>query len=358
MTASRQASRLFLRASILTAFFLGFSVLSAGALDLADGRMKLTLHEGIGRFSLSCRMGGRDGVYVPLIASQDPRTGFVSVVVGNMVFRMGESPDFSETVEKTSMGGRFLWRSPFLQVTETFTFTASPDSTESNGVRIDIALKNVSQQDVVAGVRVLFDTYLGEASFVHFRTDTLTQITNELALSGSSRPAFWISPLVGDPQDFGLMVMCSGAGITVPDKIVFANWKRLNDASWIYDTSASRNFSMLPYSVNDSAACEYFNPRPLPRGAEMTITMALGQAGRTGFTVAAQSLSQALAAGQTAASEGQGVRADLSTVDSILALINAGLQSGTAISDDDLAKLESALKELQARAGRYTHTGE
>ena len=113
--------------------------------------MKLTLHEGIGRFSLSCRMGGSDGVYVPLIASQDPRTSFVSVVMGNKVFRMGESPDFSETVEKTSTGGRFLWRSPFLQVTETFTFTTSADSTESNGVRIDIALKNVSQQEMSQG---------------------------------------------------------------------------------------------------------------------------------------------------------------------------------------------------------------
>jgi hypothetical protein len=352
MTVRSLPRHLLIDALLLAFLLLGFTCAQAAALDLADGRLKLTLHEE-GGISLSCRTGGQDGLYVPLIASQDPRTTFLSVVVGNKVYRMGASPEFSQAIEKTSTGGRFLWRSQFLQVTETFTFIAMGDSTESNGVRVDIGLKNISQQDMKAGVRYLFDTYLGEASFVHFRTDSLTQITNELALSGSSRPAFWVSPLVGDPQEFGFIVMCSGPGITAPDKIVFANWKRLSDSSWIYDTSASRNFSMLPFSVNDSAASEYFDPRPLPRGAERTVTMAFGQYSKSGSTVTTQSVAQALTTVETAVSREQGVRADLATVDNILSLINAGLQQGAAVSDEDLLKVESALKELEGRAGRY-----
>jgi len=351
MTLTKRAHRLSLGIALL--LLLAFAIPSAGALELADGRMKLTLHEDSGRFSLSCLIGGKEGVYVPMIASQDPRTTMLSVVVGNKVFVMGDNGEFSQTVEKTASGARFVWRSITLQVTETFTFVASPDSPVSNGVRIDIALKNLSEQDVAAGVRYLFDTYLGEASFVHFRTDTLTKLTNELSMSGSSRPPYWVSPLAGDPQDFGLMVMTSGVGITVPDTLIFANWKRLSDASWIYDTSASRNFSMLPYSVNDSAACEYFAPRALPRGAEMTVTLVMGQYSRSGFTGGATSLAQSLAS-----AEGQGVHADLSIVNSILAQIDAGISAGT-LSDDELSKLESALKELESRAARYApHTGE
>ena len=45
-----------------------------GALDAADGRMRLTLIEGTGRFSISCQTKGSSGVYVPLLAAQDPRT--------------------------------------------------------------------------------------------------------------------------------------------------------------------------------------------------------------------------------------------------------------------------------------------
>jgi hypothetical protein len=338
--------------------FLAVSAASAGALELSDGRMKLTLHEGNGRFSLSCQVGGKEGTYVPMIASEDPRTTMLSIVIGNKVYVMGDSAEFSQAVEKTASGARFIWRSAILQVSETFSFVASTDSPVSNGVRIEIAMKNLSQQDITVGARYLFDTYLGEASFVHFRTDTLTQLSNELSMSGSARPPYWISPLAGDPQDFGLIVMASGAGITVPDRIVFANWKRLSDASWIYDTSASRNFSLLPFSVNDSAACEYFDPRPLPRGAETTVTMMLGQYSRGGYTAAATTLEQSLAAGEKAASEGRGVRADLSIVNSVLAQIDAGISAGT-LSDEELARLEAALKELETRAARYApHSGE
>jgi hypothetical protein len=355
MTPRTHAHRFSLGTALFLLLFLACSAAAAGALELLDGRMKLTLHEGNGRFSLSCQVGGKEGVFVPLIASEDPRTTMLSIVVGNKVSIMGDTAEFSQAVEKTASGARFVWRSVTLQVTETFTFVASSDSPVSNGVRIDIALKNLSPQDLTTGVRYLFDTYLGEASFVHFRTDTLTQLSTELSLGGASRPPYWISPLAGDPQEFGLMVMCSGAGITVPDRIIFANWKRLSDASWIYDTSASRNFSLLPYSVNDSAVCEYFDPRPLPRGTEMTVTMVMGQYSRAGFVAATTSLEKALSA---AASEGQGVHADLAIVNSILAQIDAGISAGT-LSDEELAKLESALRELESRAARYApHSGE
>jgi hypothetical protein len=265
---------------------------------------------------------------------------------------MGESSEFSEAVEKTQTGGRFIWRSAFLQVTETFTWLASQGSLGTDGVRIDIALKNLSQADITAGVRFLFDTYLGESSFVHFRTETLTQVSRELTLQAGSLPAYWVSPLAGDPEDFGFQVMTSGQGITVPDKIVFANWKRLSDAPWVFDTSPSRNFSLLPYSVNDSAASQYYDPRPIPRGREVTITLAVGKFNRGGSSASASALAQSLAAGQQATGARQGVDADLATVNRILAQVDAGLASATIISDADLLLLESALRELEDRAVR------
>jgi hypothetical protein len=335
---------------LLSILLLGGLCAPAWALELADGRIKLTLHEGIGRFSLSCQIQGKDGIYVPLLASQDPRTTSVSVVVGNRVYRMGESSEFSEAVEKTPTGGRFIWRSGALQVMETFTWLASHDSPETDGVRIDVALKNISQADLTAGVRFLFDTYLGESSFVHFRTETLTQVSHELTLLADTRPAYWVSPLAGDPEDFGLQVMTSGQGITVPDRIIFANWKRLSDASWLFDTSPSRNFSLLPYSVNDSAASQYYDPRPVPRGAEVTITMAMGKFNREGFSAISSRPSQSLAAGQ---GRRQAVSADLATVNRILAQVDAALTSGKIISDDELARLESALKDLEGSAARF-----
>ncbi|MGA2977490.1 MAG: hypothetical protein ABSF77_19465 [Spirochaetia bacterium] len=334
------------------------------SLDLADGRIRLTLQEGIGRFSLSCQTKGNTGVFVPLLAAQDPRTSMLSIVVGNRIYRMGESSDFSEKAERTSTGGRFIWKSSFLQVTESFSFIASNDSSVTNGIRIDLSLKNLSEQDITVGVRYLFDTYLGESSFVHFRTDTLSQVTHELTLTSSQKVAYWISPLAGDSEDFGLQVMTSGAGITVPDRIVLANWKRLSDSSWSYETSSARNFSLLPYSINDSAACQYYDPRSIPRTGEATITLAMGVYSKGGFSAAlagAQDFSagvqQSLAAAKNAPDKSQAVRTDLATVDRLMAEIDKSLSSAETMSDEELAVVESALKDLESRASGYDSAG-
>jgi len=71
MTHTQRAHRLSL-GIILVLLLFAFAIPPADALELADGRMKLILHEDSGRFSLSCLIGGKEGVYVPMIASQDP----------------------------------------------------------------------------------------------------------------------------------------------------------------------------------------------------------------------------------------------------------------------------------------------
>lgn len=338
--------------------FMGRVPLSA--LDVADGRIRLTLHEGIGRFSISCQTKGSAGTFVPFLAAQDPRTSTLSIVVGNHVYRMGESSDFVESVEKTATGARFIWKSTFLQVTETFTFISSAASSLTNGVRIDLSLKNLSEQEISVGVRYLFDTYLGESSFVHFKTDTLSQLTHELTLTAADKPLYWESPLAGDSEDFGFEVMASGQGITTPDKIVFANWKRLSDASWSYDTSAVRNFSQLPYSVNDSAVSQYYDPRPIPHAGEATITLAMGLYTKEGFTGASvttqdftTAVQQSLQVAKSAPDLTAAAQADLTTVDQILAKIDALVAAGGTISPSDLALLQSALKDLESRASQY-----
>jgi hypothetical protein len=360
-----------IRGALKTGILLALLVAAAlplGALDVADGRMRLTLTEDGGRFVLSAQTRGTNGVFVPLFAAQDPRTTLLSIVVGNRVYRMGESSEFSETQEKTATGARLTWKSSFLQVTETFTFIASADSSVSNGVRIDISLKNLSEQNLTVGARYLLDTYLGESSFVHFRTDSLTQITHELALTPADSPLFWVSPLTGDAEGFGLQVMTSGRGITTPDRIVFANWKRLSDSPWSYDVSAARNFSLLPYSVNDSAVCQYYDPRTIQHEGEATISLVLGMYSRAGFTGIIQSTqvtspvsqpgtaqagigtAQETAAAPPSSLSPQSVKTDLASVDRVLAQIDAALSAGGAISNEALALIESTLRDLRTHA--------
>jgi len=336
------------------------------ALDVSDGKIRISLLEGTGRFTMACQNGS--GVYVSLLATQDPRTSVLSVVYGNRIYRMGESSEFKETVEKVSGGARFVWRSTFLQVTETFTLIAPTGSTVSSGVRIDLSLRNLTDQEITAGARYLLDTYLGEPANVHFKTSTLAQVNRELTLTPGDKTAWWASPLANDKNQFGLQVMLGGPGITVPDRVVFANWKRLSDSSWAYDTSAARNFSLLPYSVNDSAVAQYYEARAIPRSCELIFTLVMGlvsPSGYTGLTGTAAapapapaadfstSVLQSLAQGRTASDDAQAATADLASVNAILGEIDARMGSSVSMSDEELALIETALKDLQARSGRF-----
>jgi hypothetical protein len=333
---------------------------AAVALDLSDGRIRLSLQEPIGRFTLGGESKGGSGVFVPLLSEVDPRTTVLSVVMGNKIYKMGESSEFSARAEKTATGGRFIWKSSFLQVTETFSFIASSGSPVTDGVQIDVGLKNLTDQELKVGARFLFDTYLGESSFVQFRTDSLSQMSHETSLTPADQSPYWISPLSGDPDDFGLQMMTAGPGITIPDRVVFANWKRLSDSTWSFDSAATRNFNLLPYSVNDSAVCQYYNPRSLPRDGTLTITLALGIAARSGFAARATSgqgfaddMQKSLNAGKSAPDMGAAVRADLATVNRILAQLDQAAAAGTPLAAEELATIESALKDLRARAAGY-----
>ncbi len=256
-----------------------------GALEVTNGLVRLTLHEGIGRFSLAGMAAASGASFTPLLVAQDPRSSMVSLLVADRVIRLGESSDFREAVEKTATGARFTWTSRQLVVTETFSFIGTPGADVASGVRVDLQVANVSETNLSVAVRYLFDTWLGEASSVHFRTDAVAGLTRELTVAKDERPAYWVSPLADDAGGFGFECMLSGEGVTVPDRVVFANWKRLADSAWSYTTSSARTFSQAPYSMNDSAVGQYYDAQPVQRGQSITITLALGRASPSGLTL-------------------------------------------------------------------------
>jgi hypothetical protein len=343
-------------------FILSISVLPIWSLDISQGRMKVALNEGTGRFSVSYMTDLKSAVFKPLLVANDPRTSVVCIAIGNKVYRLGESMEFRTGAERTDTGGKFVWLSSLLTVEEEFSFTTSQGASVADGIRIDLKIKNVSEQDLNVAVRIIFDTYLGEASYVHFKTDKIAEITRELTISKAERASYWASPLVGDPDEFGLICPLTADGVTSPDRVVFANWKRLTDASWGYETVATRNFNLMPYSVNDSAVSHYYDSRAVAKGSEWTITTILGKYSASGYTAAAKSagtaadIADSLATLRDALAGGAGIkdalistRTDLSTIDRLIAYINKRLSSSESISQEELSALSQILTELEAR---------
>jgi len=363
--------RLFRKTPILAVLILTVSLISVPALEIDEGRVRLVLHEGIGRFSLYTRSGSTQDTEIPLFVDQDPRTSGISLVVNEKIYKLGDTPDFSEKIEKATMSGipRFEWESRTLKVVQEFSPVSSPTSTEAAGVHMSIQITNLTRSKLSVGLRMCFDTYLGEENLSHFRSDRHQEIRNELTVSKADMIRYWLSPSSKSPQEIGLKCFTSGADITSPDKIVFANWKRLSDASWDYKTSSNRNFNLMPYSINDSAVCMYYEPVTIiPRGGrEIVLVLANVTLSDYGVEVAAPVPTPSEPPVDTLQALGDRVRADagsgeddsaalrreLENLNDLLAEIERRLSSEEDINDQDLRLMEEILSAIKYRSERY-----
>lgn len=268
-----------IRSLLLVGLLLCMPLLSA--LDLQSGRIELNLNEREGSFLPRYRRSpGSDGT-VALLFDEDPRTSYFTLVVNNQVIKPTESYDFEQKLEPRGSGARYTWVSNRLEINQDFAFLKSLDADASNGISITLTVRNISNETLNIGLRYLLDTYLGEDSGTHFSTHYMPGIEGETRLS-SPLPDYLLSRSGANEED-GLMLMLSGPGITAPDSVLLANWKRLNDSSWSFSVNPGRNFSRPPYSINDSAVALYYNPMPLPSGEERTIVLALGNYAPGGF---------------------------------------------------------------------------
>jgi hypothetical protein len=336
------------------------------SLDLHNGRIRLVLHKNMGRFSLYYLSNPEKKKYTSFLLDQDVRTTTLSIVVNNKVYRLGDTGSFKEKIEETSVGARFIWKSKQLEIIEDFVFTTSSNVSETDGITVTLTIANISDAELEVGVRYLFDTYLGESKNYHFKTNTIEKIENETMFEKKNMIQYWISPLPKSDPPVGFQVVTGGSGITQPDKIIFANWKRLNDTPWTYSESSSRNFNLRPYSINDSAVCHYYYPKKLSPGSRMRITILMLNYNESSTAYFAETqekdvkeiLEEASSTSSspttiektedtiTSSSLSDQIIADIDTLEFLLKMIDERIKTKD-ISDKDLSTMEKILFEIK-----------
>ncbi|GMO45871.1 MAG: hypothetical protein Ta2B_27070 [Termitinemataceae bacterium] len=250
------------------------------AIDFVDGRIKLSIDEKIGRFSLYYMTDVDKKIYEPLFWAKDKRTSFLSVDVNDKEYKLGESSAFKVVVRGTDKRPVLAYESPLISITEEFSFIRTASSGVSNGVRIDVRVENWGEDKKSVGIRMLIDTFLGEKTNPNFRTDT-RPIPSELVINKSSYDQYWVSR----NDEYGIMGSVFVDGVDPPDFIHFANWKRLSDARFEAEYVASRNFSIMPFSAKDSAVCYYLSARPMKKWEQASMSILLAAEDQYGFDI-------------------------------------------------------------------------
>lgn len=267
----------------LVALFLLLIVTPLFSLTLEKGKIKLVLHESLGRYSLYYLEDVTRKRYEPLFLAEDPRTSFVDVAINNSVITLGDLSGFDLETKETAKGAQFVWTSKKLMITQDFEFIRSLSSSLPDGIKMSITLKNNSESTFETGVRILWDTMLGEEDdhFLVKSMDRQVAVNREFHVDRNNMPFAWIS---GSTDTTAFMTMLSG-NVTLPQDVYFANWKRIEDVTWDYSYKEGRSFNKLPYYFNDSAAVHYYAKETLSTGESRTVTTAFGYASEGGFTL-------------------------------------------------------------------------
>jgi len=357
------------KACLLAIVLLVAAVCSLAALELDSGKVRLILHEGIGRFSMYTRRSAASAELIPLFVDQDPRTSGIALVVDNRIYKLGNSVEFVENTERSTdpSTAQFRWTSRSLEVVQEFTPVSSTPQAEAEGVRMSIRISNRSRNRLSVGMRLCLDTYLGEDNLSHFSSDRHQEIRSELTVDAADMIRYWLSPSSDSPQSVGLLCMTSGYDVTPPDKIVFANWKRLSEASWGYETSSNRNFNLMPYSINDSAVCMYYEPVDIPEQGSREIVLVLANVTLSEYGPGRETTAAEVAAAPAEAPDdslqallerslsGSGsMEQGLDQLNSLIGKINERLASGDTISDEELRLMEEILSAIKDRSERYS----
>ncbi len=343
---------------VLVSVFLILVPTALSSLTIEQGRVRLVLHEDSGRFSLYYLSDIDTDKYVSLLFQRDPRTSSTGILHNNRVITLGSSNAFTQNTAETSQGAQFTWTSAQLEIRQTFRFVKSNPSGLADGIRIDTTIINKSENIQSVGVHHLFDTYLGEKRDAHFFTSDNEQLASETGYS-LRPPSYWVSPTEQELDSFeGLISMLKGSGITLPDKVVFANWKRLSENLWNMQVQGNRNFNLLPYSINDSAVCQFYDPIKLAAGARRSITAAIGAfTGRPlQITATESNLDQILSSTKSDSSgksRQQLVREDLIAVNDVISQINSLLSFPEDISEEKIEVLEKSLNNLREKQSQY-----
>jgi hypothetical protein len=322
------------------------------ALDFFNGRIKLVIHENTGYFSLYylADIPRQRDVYLwryePFFVDNDPRTSFLAVTVNDRTYRLGESSSFRVRIPANAAHPAIVFESPFLSVTQEFTFIRTAGSVSANGVRMTVKLENRGAAQAFAGLRFLLDTNLGEGSGLSPFTIGRQIVSNEFVIDSQRNEPYWISR----NNRIGLMGSVAPEDGPKPDTIHFANWKRLSEVPWKLVFSPGRNFNYLPDSINDSAVSYNFDPQPLAAGASRNYVILLSMMDENGFFQAADASDNAPLA-QNALSAENSREQDLITLRDLITRLDENLSGRLVLSNEELAEIETIIAGLKARYG-------
>lgn len=214
-----------------------------------------------------------------LLFFDEPPSSYVAVYTNGDVFIYGDNTgEFIKRPMPANRGIESIWKNDLLMVTARVELVKRADTGHEDGILVTYTVENRYEYAADVGLEVLFDTYLGEKRLQHFELPGGGTLEYETIFEKEKLPEYWYSV---DPETSPacLMGVLKGGLVTLPDKLIFANYRALLNERFGYKVSRKKRFNLLPYSRNDSAVALLFEPVSIESGETLTFTLLLGLCG-------------------------------------------------------------------------------
>lgn len=267
---------------------MSFPVPGAAAdwVELANEYLKVRVEKKSGRYILQTVKGdpnnSRDDNKF-LSYNDEPPTSFTTIAFGE---------DGKKAYKYGSGDGKFLkapvvengtivsiWAVNSCWVIQTLSFTNSPTTRSPDSLKIEYRVVNRSDAKKQVGVRILIDTTLGETDGTPYFLPGVGKVDNEREYSGSAIPTYWYSFDNLDNPVIRSMGTVKDAAVTLPDRLIFASWKKLDQHPWKYKVNSGSSFRRSLLGARDSAVAMYYNVREVVPGYEMKVSTLYGMFG-------------------------------------------------------------------------------
>lgn len=261
------------------------ALLSAAA--LSNKYLLVDVDEETGRLFLST-VEGHENIQgdekVSLLFFDRPPSSYTVIYINNDAVIYG-SRRGSFIRRPTTVGNRIeaVWEDDLISVMQSVEFIKRKKIRIEDGIFINYKIKNKSDYPQEVGLRILFDTRLGERGVYHFELPGDVKLRYETEFVEDNLPDSWLSRDFVKNPEFCLRGVLKEDVVTLPDKVVFANYKSLRENLFYYRVRKKRKFDNLPYSKHDSAVAIYFNPGELGPGEEREYSTILGLSGEEGY---------------------------------------------------------------------------
>jgi hypothetical protein len=358
------------RVLLLTVLLLGTPPLFLYPATLTNNHLLVTVDDDTGRLFMATQ-GGLEHVEGDkrrhLLFFDQPPASYTLIYLDDDLFIFGgEKGTFSKRPVVVGNYIETVWVNDLIRVTQVVQFVQREGTGFEDGIILRYEIENRMASNVEVGIRILLDTYLGEKTPFHFLFADGTQLEYETEFDDLYIPPAWESR-EENSEGPCLRGVLDGRLVTLPRKVVFANYRSLLEQPVLYRVMKNRRFHNLPYSRNDSAVALYFGPEILEPGDTAEFSTILGLCGEGEYalgghevifqekTVLPPPKTGPLAAANREEIEQllkdigdiESMRNSMDRINALIAELNKALESeDVAISEERLAEIRRALHEM------------